>query len=304
MKLLHSLPPYNFCGDEENDFGTSKAVVLPVPYDSTTSYAPGARNGPNAIIMASRNMELYDEELGTTPADAGIFTLPELEPSMKSPEDNCARVEKAAAEIFGSGKFPLVFGGDHSVSIGAARAAHAHAKRAGEATSILHVDAHADLRDEFQGTKFSHACVARRFSEHSRVVQFGTRSLSREEAEFIAGTGKVKTVFMHEIRRAGMGESIRKAVSALSGQVYVSFDIDAFDPSDAPATGTPEPGGLRWHEALELLRAVFEEKNVVGFDLVELSPVPGSHASDFLAARLAYKAFAYKFKGLKPKARA
>ena len=148
MKLLHSLPPFNFCGTELREFDDCKVVVLPVPYDSTTSYNPGARNGPHAIIQASRNMELYDEELGFSPADIGIYTLDELEPSMKSPEDQVARVEEAVAEIIEAKKFPLTLGGEHSISLGAVRAVCENV----EDVSVLHLDAHADCRDEYEGT--------------------------------------------------------------------------------------------------------------------------------------------------------
>jgi len=292
MKLLHALPPFNFCGIESMDFGQCKAVVLPVPYDSTTSYNPGTRNGPHAIIQASRNMELYDEELGFTPAEMGIFTLEELEPSMKSPEDTIARVEEAVAEILESGKFPVVFGGEHSISLGAVRAVNEHF----EDVSVLHLDAHADCRDEYEGTKYSHACVARRFSEICPVVQLGIRSLSAGEADFLKKSGAVKTFFMHELRKEGFEQTIDNAISSLSDRVYISFDIDAMDPSAVPATGTPEPGGFLWNEALQVLRKVCEQKEVIGFDLVELSPIPGMSASDFLAAKLAYKFIGYKFK--------
>jgi len=292
MKLLHSLPPFNFCGIETKGFDQCKVVILPVPYDSTTSYNPGARNGPHAMIQASRNMELYDEELGFTPADVGIFTLEELEPSMKSPEETIARVEEVVAEILENGKFPVVFGGEHSVSLGAVRAVNEQF----DDVSVLQLDAHADCRDEYEGTRYSHACVARRFSEICPVVQFGIRSLSAGEAEFLKGTDAVKTFFMHELRMDGLERAVDDAVSSLSERVYISFDIDAMDPSIVPATGTPEPGGLLWDEVLYLLRNVCAQKDVVGFDLVELAPIPGMPASDFLAAKLAYKLIGYKFK--------
>jgi agmatinase len=290
---LHSLPPFTFCGTEGLDFASSRVVVLPVPYDSTASYKPGARGGPHAIIQASQNMELFDEELCTVPADAGIFTLDELEPSMKSPEDNCSRVQSAVAEIYAAGKFPVVFGGDHSVSIGAVRAA----AEANEGVTVLHLDAHADFRDSYEGTKYSHACVARRFSESCPVVQMGIRSLSEEESHAMAESDSVKTIFMQELRRDGLEQSLDRAAELVGGSVYISLDIDVMDPSEVPATGTPEPGGLRWEEITFALRHFCEKKKIVGFDLVELSPIAGMHASDFLASRLAYKFIAYKFKG-------
>lgn len=293
MKLLHALPPYNFCGVEGVEFKSCRVVVLPVPYDSTTTYNPGARNGPHAIIQASRNMELYDEELGYSPSDVGIFTLDELEPSMKSPEDMVARVEEAVSEILEAEKFPVVFGGEHSVSLGAIRAVN----ESRDGISILHLDAHGDMREEYEGTKYSHACVMRRAGEICPIVQLGVRSISAEEAEFMKGTENVKTFFMHNIREEGLAATLDSAMPLLSEDVYVSIDLDVFDPGEMPATGTPEPGGLRWHEMMQVLKRVCAQKRIVGFDLVELSPIPGNPAPDFLAARLAYKLMGYKFKG-------
>jgi agmatinase len=292
MKLLHALPPYNFCGVEEKGFDECKIVVLPVPYDSTTSYNSGARNGPHAIIQASRNMEWYDEEIGKSPAEVGIFTLDEMEPSMKSPEDMVARVQEAVAEILEAEKFPIVFGGEHSISLGAVRAVNEKI----EGVSVLHLDAHADCRDKYEGTKYNHACVARRFSELCPVVQVGVRSMSEEEAGFLSESENVKTFFMHDLRKDGLQKTIERVNSMLSEKVYISLDIDVMDPSEVPATGTPEPGGLKWNEVLDILKAVCTEKEVVGFDLVELAPIPGNPASDFLASKLAYKFIAYEFK--------
>jgi len=293
MKLLHSLPPFNFCGLERKEFKDCRVVVLPVPYDSTATYNPGARNGPHAIIQASRNMELYDEELGYSPADVGIFTLDELEPSMKSPEDMVARVEGVVAEIVEAEKFPVVLGGEHSISLGAIRAMN----EKHDGITVLHLDAHGDLRNEYEGTRYSHACVMRRASEICPVVQLGVRSISAEEAEFMKGAENVKTFFMHDVREEGLAATLDDLIPALSEEVYISFDIDVFDPGEVPATGTPEPGGMRWHEVMQVLKRVSAQKQIVGFDLVELAPIPGNPASDFLAAKLAYKLIGHKFKG-------
>lgn len=292
MKMLHSLPPFNFCGIDGLDFEKSKVAVLPVPYDSTTTYNPGARNGPHAIIQASRNMELYDEEMGYSPAEVGIFTLDELEPSMKSPEDMVARVEAAVTEILEAGKFPVVLGGEHSISLGAIRAMNEHH----EDVSVLHIDAHADLRNEYEGTKYSHACVMRRVSEICSVSQLGIRSLSAEEAEFMKNSGNPFTCFMNRIRADGLEACLGEALDGLGAHVYVSIDVDGFDPSVLPATGTPEPGGFSWYEMLEIIKTACAKKHVVGFDVVELSPIPGNPASEFTAAKLAYKFLGYEFK--------
>ena len=292
MQLLHSLGPFSFCGIDGVKFEDAKVVVLPVPYDSTTSYNPGARNGPHAMIDASRHMELYDEELGFSPSDVGIFTLDELEPSMKSPEDMVARVEAAVSEILEAGKQPLMLGGEHSISLGAIRAMSAH----NESVSVLALDAHADLRDEYGGTKYSHACVMRRASEICDVAQLGIRSLSAGEAEFMKGGKAPFTGLMNRIREDGLDTCLGEALDSIGKDVYVSIDLDALDPSILPATGTPEPGGFLWDEVLHILRETCKKKRILGFDIVELSPIPGNPASDFTAAKLAYKLIGYEFR--------
>jgi agmatinase len=287
MRLLHSRPPYNFPGIEPelSSFEKAKVVVFPVPYDSTTCYRSGTRNGPHAIITASRQMELYDEELGYEPARMGIHTLDELEPSMNSPEETVKRVERVIGEIVESKKFPLMLGGEHSISLGAARALAKKYKN----MSVLQFDAHSDLRDEFEGTKFGHTSVMRRISELCDTVQVGIRSMSKEEAEF----AKKKKLKLFHVKDSLKSKFI---VSSLKRDVYVSIDLDAFDPSEVPAVGTPEPGGLHWYDVLAILKEVASSRNVVGFDVVELCPIEGDISSDFLAARLAYKFLGYIFK--------
>lgn len=300
MELLHSLPPYNFCGLDEKyaDFKNAKVVVLQVPYDSTASYGTGTRRGPHAIINASRNMELYDRELQASPFELGIHTLSELEPSMAGPEETVKRVKQAIADILDAGKLPFIFGGEHSITTGALRAlAEKMAEKSANLPknfSVLQLDAHADMRDEFEGTKFSHACAMRRAREIADVVQAGIRSLSEEEADYIKEK-KLKNVFFMPQDPNGFDAQIPKIVAALRDSVYISFDIDALDPSEVPSTGTPEPGGLKWWQALKLLRAVAEKKKIIGLDLVELAPIPGNSAPDYLAAMLAYKMIGYAF---------
>lgn len=287
MRLLHSRPPYNFPGIEPelSSFERAKVVVLPVPYDSTTCYKGGSRDGPRAIIAASRQMELYDEELGYEPARVGIHTLDELEPSMNSPKETVERIEQAVSEIVENRKFPLMLGGEHSISLGAVRALAKKYKN----MSVLQLDAHSDLRDEFEGTKFGHTSVMRRISELCDTVQVGIRSMSKEEAEF-AKRKKLKLFHMKDSLKP------KFIVSSLKRDVYVTIDLDAFDPSEVPAVGTPEPGGLHWNEVLAILKEVASSRNVVGFDVVELCPIEGDISSDFLAARLAYKFLGYIFK--------
>jgi agmatinase len=287
MRILHSRPPYNFPGIEPelSSFEKARVVVFPVPYDSTTCYRSGTRNGPHAIITASRQMELYDEELGYEPARVGIHTLDELEPSMDSPEETIRRVERVIADIIENKKFPLMLGGEHSISLGAVRALAKTYRN----MSVLQLDAHTDLRGEFEGTKFGHTSVMRRISELCDTVQVGIRDMSLEEAEFVK-KNKLKVFYARNAPKPG------EIVSHLKRDVYVSIDLDVFDPSEVPAVGTPQPGGLHWHDVIALLKEVASKRNVVGFDVVELCPIDGDISSDFLAARLAYKFLGYIFK--------
>jgi agmatinase len=275
--------PTNFGGlDEEfSALAGARIAVLPVPYDFSTSYQSGTRAGPRAMIEASRNMEVWDDELGAI-YRAGIHTLPELEPTALGPEAMVERVEKAVAWILAQGKLPAIFGGEHSITAGAIRAA----KRRLPNLSVLQLDAHADMRDEYLDTPYSHACVMRRIRELVPAASVGIRSLSEGEASYL----EAHPVPLWSTRgfRALRGD-FAPILDALTDEVFVTFDLDALDPSLVPGTGTPEPGGLDWYEAVDLLAAVAAKKRIVGFDIVELAPMPGQVASDFLAARLAYR---------------
>jgi agmatinase len=261
-------------------------VVVPVPYDLTTTYQGGARKGPAAIIEASCNMELYDEELGREVYKSGICTLPPLEAVASGPEGMLERVEESVTGVFELGKTPVVLGGEHSITLGAVRAA----RRMYPKLSVLHLDAHADMRESYQGTPFSHACIGRRMRELCPVVQAGIRSMSIEEAVFIRKQ-KVPVFSASDIRKDGSW--VNKVLRHLSKDVYISVDLDALDPSVMPATGTPEPGGMLWHNVLDVIREVCRKRRVVAFDIVELAPIPGLVAPDFLAARLAYRMMGY-----------
>ncbi|MDO8340286.1 MAG: agmatinase [Candidatus Burarchaeum sp.] len=283
--LLHSRPPYNFCGMEGMQPEKCGVLVLPVPYDSTTSYRGGARDGPHAIISASRNMELLDLELGCDISKAGICTLDELEPSSDSPAKTISRVEEAVEGIAEAGKFPVMLGGEHSLTLGAVRAlAKKHPKM-----SVLQLDAHADLREEYEDSKYNHACVMRRVREICpSTVQAGIRSMCEEELQHVKKE-KSKLVY-------GRNFDAREILRGLGEEVYVTVDLDVFDPSIMPAVGTPEPGGLLWEEVLPLLREVARKKKVVGFDVMELAPLAGNVAPDFLAAKLTYKMIGYSLR--------
>ncbi|MEW5955064.1 MAG: agmatinase [Candidatus Micrarchaeota archaeon] len=280
---IHASIPNTFLGRPEG--AGARIAVLPVAYEGTASYAYGAAQGPAAIIDASKELESYDDETATEPDSLGIATLEELRPP-SDPEKAVGAVQKAVEKIFASDKFPVVIGGEHSISVGTVRAA----KKKFPCLSVLQFDAHADLRDEYDESRYSHACTMRRIIEDGcRAVQAGIRSTDKESLEW--SKGKTKIFWAREKAEWKPG----RILDSLDEDVYITFDIDAFDPSIMPSTGTPEPGGLLWNETLALLRKVFAEKNVVGFDVVELSPINGLHAPDFTAAKLVYKMLAYKF---------
>ena len=264
----------------------ARVVILPVPYDSTTSYRTGARDGPAAIINASRQLEDYDIELDRDLSPVGIYTAPELEPDVSGPEAMVRRVEQAVSAAAANSALVGVLGGDHSVTIGAVRAQRAlH-----PSLSVLYLDAHADLRDEYMGTPWGHASVARRLLEICPVAEIGVRSLSTPERAFIRET-KLPVVFWPSGMTAD--ELASWAMANLTQEVYVSVDLDVFDPSLMAAVGTPEPGGMGWAEVTSLLRAVATQRRVVGFDVTELSPDEGPEACAFTAAKLTYKLIGY-----------
>jgi len=281
-------PPQNFAGlvSPYADLQTARVVILPVPYDSTTEWQSGTREGPQAIIDASQYLELYDIELDRDIYDVGIHTLPKVQPVLNSPEKMIDRVYRIASELTKQAKFLVMFGGEHSLSLGMVQALRENFRD----LCVLQLDAHADLRDEYLGTKYSHACVMRRVFELCHIVQVGIRSLSREEQQFLAQNNL--NPFYISTPSSAL-PSTEHIIASLSDNVYVSIDLDVFDPSVMPAVGTPEPGGMQWYEVVNLLREVTLHKNIVGFDLVELCPRDGTAACAFLAAKLAYKLIGY-----------
>jgi agmatinase len=274
--------------DHYTRFETARVVVVPVPFDATTCYRPGTREGPQAIIDASSNLEVYDVELRRSPHTAGIATLRAVEPIMGNAQAMAERTERVTAHLLDQGKFVATLGGDHSISIGVIRA---FAKRY-PALSVLQIDAHADMRDEYEGNRLSSATIMRRtFEVAPRIGLVGIRSFSEAEAEFLQQR-KIPVWLASTIREqtfSGRREWIDDVVAALGDEVYVTFDVDGFDPSLLPGTGTPEPGGLGWYEAMDLLSAVAEKRHIVGFDVVELSPMVEGHTSPVIAAKLVYK---------------
>ncbi len=263
----------------------SAVVILPVPYDGTSTWLKGADKGPQAIIEASANMELYDIETDSQVYLKGIFTDEFIEP-LPLPEDVIEKVAEKVGSHIEKNRFTVVIGGEHSVSIGSIKA---HARKY-KALTVLQLDAHSDLRDEYNSSKYNHACVMARARQLCPIVQVGIRSMDFSEKQSMQ---KEIVFFAKDIYNNR--DWIPKAVSILSNKVYITIDLDVFDPSIMPATGTPEPGGLFWYDVLAFLKAVFEKTNVVGFDVVELCPDSRNKAPDFLAAKLIYKALSYKF---------
>lgn len=270
------------------DFNNARVVIAQVPYDSTVTYRKGARLGPQAIIEASGHIEQFDEELRKETYKIGIHTGKPLGVGRLSPKKMVKYVERHILSLIDKDKFPVTLGGEHTVAIGAIRAI----ARETANLSVLQLDAHYDLRDEYLGSRYNHACFARRIVEFAPIVQVGMRSLSKEEQDFLPHP-KIRTVDAYESRKNK--DWIKKACESLSENVYVTIDMDVFDPGIIPATGTPEPGGMGWYEMIELLRALSKKRNVVGFDVVELCPAKGQEASDFLAAKLIYRFLGYVF---------
>ena len=270
----------NFLGlsDDYSSRDGSYFQIIPVPYDATSTYGVGSRRGPRAIIDASLNIELYDHELDMEPAEAGVFTHQELPVSVGDPVDMVERIDRAVEDVVSRGRFPIVLGGEHTVSLGAIRAL----SRDGEFT-VVSLDAHADLRDTYQDSPYSHACFLRRAMESAECCVFGVRSISREEMDFVRRSG-LPVFFADRLVREDAID-----LGFLPDRIYLSVDIDVLDPSIMPSTGTPEPGGLSWYQAVSLIERIVAGRTLVGFDVVELCPQPGNHGPDFTAAKLVYR---------------
>ncbi|MEX2159035.1 MAG: agmatinase [Dehalococcoidia bacterium] len=276
-------PPACFVSPPEEyaTYERARVVILPVPYDSTTTARAGARDGPAAIIASSVDMELFDVGLGYEPYRWGIHTLPELAPLSGNAGAMIARIEEVAGELIDDGKFVVTLGGEHTVASGAARA---YAQRI-DGLSVLAIDAHADMRNSYLDSEWNHACTLRRISEVAPVTQVGLRSAEAEEYAYIKERG-----FAYYPPQAFRAlSSPREIIDRLSDDVYITIDLDGIDPSQMAAVGTPEPGGLFWDELVELLAAVAKERRIVGFDVTELAPDEGPRACAHLAAKLTYR---------------
>lgn len=275
--------------EEFSSFKLSKVLILPLAYEKTASYLKGTKEGPRAIIEASQYMELYDEELDTETYKIGIHPLPQIT-SEEAPQIMIEKIATKVSQLCRNNKFILSLGGEHSITIGIVKGL----KDFYDNLSVLLLDAHADLRNEYEGEKFSHACVARRLNEMLPITIVGVRSLSAEEAEYIKSHPLNIFFAMKMLKREDWQEEI---ISTLSENVYLSIDLDVFDPSNMPAVGSPEPGGLGWYEILNFVRVLCRQRNIISSDIVELSPHQGVVSSDFAAAKLAYKLLGYIFKG-------
>ncbi|MGB5362160.1 MAG: agmatinase [Aureibaculum sp.] len=263
----------------------AKVVLIPVPYDGTSTWQKGADKGPEAFLQASENMELYDIETDSEVYKEGVF-LAEAVNGGSSPKEMVKAVHESVKKYINKNKFVTIFGGEHSISIGTIRAFN----ECFDNLTVLHIDAHADLRPEYEGTKFNHACAVYEASQNTNLIQVGIRSMDIIEKSVMDYD---KTFFAHEML---LNEYwIENVIDLMTDNVFITFDLDVLDPSIMPSTGTPEPGGLLWYETLDLLKKVFTEKNVVGFDIVELCPNEKDKSSDFLAAKLYYKMLSYKF---------
>jgi len=290
--------PRTFLGldEEAGDFDRARAVLLPVPYEATTSYGGGTRAGPSAIIDSSRYLELYDQEFGAETGPAiGIHTLPSVELTRGGPADAMAELRDVHDRVLEAAgdRFVLMLGGEHAVSSPAIRS---HSARHDDRITVLQFDAHADLRAEYEGSPHSHACAMARVLDVADVVGVGLRAVSQEEVDVASAHDGVHLIWADDMWEsdAWMDEALER----LGEKVYITFDVDYFDPSLVPSTGTPEPGGGDWYRTLRFLRRVFESRSVIGCDVVELAPTPGLHAPDFLVAKLVYKLLGYRFHSL------
>ena len=275
----------NYAGipDKYARLDDAQVVLIPVPYDGTSSWVKGADKGPDAFLNASENMELYDIETKSEVYKKGVYLAPAVSENA-SPEKMVEAVHKTIKSYLQQDKFVTLFGGEHSISIGSIRAFNEHF----EDLTVVQIDAHADLRPSYEGSSCNHACAVYEASKNTNLIQVGIRSMDSSEVEHM---DEGRTYFAHDLYDDWMDD----AIGQMTPNVFITIDLDAFDPSILPSTGTPEPGGLFWYETLDFLKMIFKKKNVVGFDIVELCPNENEKSSDFLAAKLYYKMLSYKF---------
>ncbi|MDC1221440.1 agmatinase [Salibacteraceae bacterium] len=279
-----------FCGIEIPNAGIDQASVLlqSIAYDGTSTWGKGADKGFSAFMDALDNMEVYDLETRSEVYRKGVHVLDELK-GFSSPEEMVKAVYARTGEMLAKKGFPTFFGGEHSVSIGVIRAM----REAHKGLSVLQIDAHADLRPTYMNTPYNHACALHESSQNDNLVQVGIRSAEKEEMRYAQKDNLFLAQHMY-----GNTEWMQRSIDRLGNKVYLTIDLDAFDPSILPATGTPEPGGIGWYDMLTYMRMLFDQREVVGFDIVELAPIEGESSSEFLVAKLYYKLLTYKFLSL------
>ena len=288
--MTEELIPFGAEETEVCTYEDCRVAILPIPYEGTVSYGGGTSKGPAALLEASANLEYYDEELDQDTCNIGIHTLPTVE-SAPTPAEMMDKIREAASKPVKEGKFLCAIGGEHSVTRGVLDAL---VESYGKDFGVLQLDAHADLRDKYDESPHSHACIMRRVHDMGLpYAQTGIRSMSREEADFVK-ENKRKIFFARDIQ--GETAWMDEILKSLPDKVFITIDIDCLDPSIMPSTGTPEPGGLDWHTTTAFLKKVAQKKEVIGFDLVELAPIEGLSAPDFLAAKLVYRLLGYIFK--------
>lgn len=281
----------NFFGIEGEpiDYSHSEVVFVPVPFDGTSTWGKGADKAPQAILEASEKVELYDIETKSSVYEKGFFTVPPVCTGDEKSEDVADLVQEAITKIVDDKKFPVMIGGEHSVSIGAFRAMASRY----EDFSILQFDAHSDMRDEYYDSKYNHGCVMARGKEVcNHITQVGIRSMGEEE---LVNINQDRVFYAFDINSGRLGNWIEKVISQLTDNVYITIDVDAMDPAYFPATGTPEPEGIRYRDILDTIKAVAQTKNIIGLDVVELAPTDDSKPSDFTAAKLIYQILSYKY---------
>jgi len=285
--------PYqkNFLGLDENEsaYKKSKVVVIPAPFEASTSYQKGTGRGPEAILHASQQVERYDIESGKNFHTVGIHTMEPL-PLQSAPATEAFNlVEEATTKILTDKKWPILIGGEHAISYGFFKALFKKYRR----LSIFHIDAHTDMRESYEGNPYSHASVLYHIRKHcQKTVSVGIRSMCKEEADYVK-KHKVAVYYDHDIHKEGF--DAKNILKHLTHQVYVTIDVDGFSPSLIPTTGTPEPGGLPWYPTLALLKQIFREREIVGLDVVEVMPIPNLVYGDFSVAKLIYKCIGYKY---------
>ena len=279
-----------FGGEEAqpSEFETARAAILPIPLERTTSYVQGTKNGPREILHASSQLELWDEELEVDVSSVGLCSLPGMELLHDDIQAALDEITNVASAILEKEKFLVGLGGEHSITPALAAATTAHYPD----LSILQIDAHADLRESYMGSRLNHACAMRRSLEYARCTQVGIRSMSQEEAEIVSS---LNTTIFFDVNMRQRTDWMNDVVKSLGQHVYITIDCDGLEPGTMPAVGTPEPGGLSWMELLGLLRAVFSQREVIACDVVELCPIPGVIHPNFLCAKLVYKLLTYKF---------